>query len=69
MVDHPRELIGQVPGEMIAVDADVLVREASTPGRFQDLAHGTPRRSSPRPPTVPRATLCISRTRELHAGC
>jgi DNA-binding transcriptional regulator YbjK len=40
MVDRPRELIGQVPGEMIAIDADVLVREASTPGRFQDLTHG-----------------------------
>jgi Crp-like helix-turn-helix domain len=34
------ELIGQVPGEMIAVDVDVLRREASTPGRFQDLVHG-----------------------------
>jgi hypothetical protein len=34
------ELIGQVPGEMIAVDVDVLRREASTRGRFQDLVHG-----------------------------
>jgi CRP-like cAMP-binding protein len=34
------ELIGQVPGEMIAIDAEVVVREASSPGRFQDLAHG-----------------------------
>ena len=34
------ELIGQVPGEMIAIDADVVGREAGTPGRFQDLVHG-----------------------------
>jgi CRP-like cAMP-binding protein len=34
------ELIGQVPGEMIVIDADTVVREASSPGRFQDLIHG-----------------------------
>jgi CRP-like cAMP-binding protein len=34
------ELIGQVPGEMISIDADVVGHEAGTPGRFQDLVHG-----------------------------
>lgn len=34
------ELIGEVPGEMIVIDVEAVVREASSPGRFQQLVHG-----------------------------
>jgi CRP-like cAMP-binding protein len=34
------ELIGQVPGEMIVIDSQTVIREASSPGRFQDLIYG-----------------------------